>query len=240
VRRLSVYSILRLVVPPLLRLYLLGLLHVTGRERVPKEGPLIVCANHASAVDPLILGAFLPRDSWSMAKAEWFASRWAWLFRLLRTFPVVRDSPDRRALRRASEILRGGDALIIYPEGRVSRGCLERGQAGAAFLARLLDAAVLPVGLVGTDRCVPRGAFWPRRRRVGVHFGVPMRLRSVRADGSRIDNQEAADAIMVAIARLLPASMRGAYSDVEGIEKRLEAVSMSPTDGGAPDPTVCP
>ena len=71
------------------------------------------------------------------------------------------------------------------------------------------------MGLVGTRECFPKGARWPRRVPVTVRFGVPFRIRKRRLDGRRIENQEAADSIMLAIADLLPESLRGAYAEVD-------------------------
>jgi 1-acyl-sn-glycerol-3-phosphate acyltransferase len=194
-------------------------------ERVAREGGLLVCSNHASTVDPPLLPAVLPRsDTWSMAKSEYFArpglSRW--LFTHYHAFPVVRHSADRQALRRAQEILSGGQALILYPEGtRVESGGLRRAEPGAGFLARTASVPVQPVGLVGTRECFPKGARWPRRVPVRVRFGVPFRIRKRRLDGRRIENQEAADSIMLAIADLLPESLRGAYAEVDA-KRRAE------------------
>jgi 1-acyl-sn-glycerol-3-phosphate acyltransferase len=224
----GMYSFLRWVMRTIVRIYLVGLFRVTGSELVPRRGPLIVCCNHPSTIDPPLLPAFLPRaDSWSMAKSEWFVKPgWkSWLFRQYHAFPVVRHSPDRRGLSRARDILAAGGALIIYPEGtRIESGRLERAQPGAAFLARLSDAPVVPVGLVGTNRCFPKGAFWPRRAPVEIRFGTPMRIRNQRPDGRRVRNQDAADAIMLAIARLLPPDMRGAYADIEALDARLQGI----------------
>src|SRR2546423_15598464 len=84
----------------------------------PRSGPLLVCANHASTVDPPLIPAFLPRpDSWSMAKAEWFRSPFLrWIFRSYQAFPIVRHSPDHRGLRPAMGFLRAGEPLAVYPE----------------------------------------------------------------------------------------------------------------------------
>ncbi|MGH7883383.1 MAG: lysophospholipid acyltransferase family protein [Candidatus Dormibacteraceae bacterium] len=208
------------------RIYLWGRLKVTGQELIPRTGPLIVCSNHPSSVDPLIVALCLPRrDSWSMAKSEWFVGWIGWLFRWLHAFPVVRDSPDRTAIRKALGILERGEALIIFPEGRVEWGCMEHAKGGSGLLARLSGASVLPVGVVNTERCVPRGEFWPRRVRLEVRFGKPIQILPRRSDGRKVSNQEAMDAIMLAIAKLLPSPMRGAYADLDDLEFRLRGVS---------------
>jgi 1-acyl-sn-glycerol-3-phosphate acyltransferase len=207
---------------------LAGLFRMEGPERMPRQGGVLVCSNHVSNLDPPLLPAFLPRsDSWSMAKSEWFArpSLTRLIFTLYHAFPVVRHSADRKALRRATKILRDGHVLILYPEGtRVESGGLRPAEPGAGFLARSTGAAVQPVALVGTRECFPKGARWPRRVPVRIRFGTPFRLSERRPDGSRVDNQEATDAIMLAIAELLPEEMRGVYADVGDRRDRLAAL----------------
>lgn len=219
---------MRWIMRTLVRVYLLGLFRMTGREGVPRTGPLIVCANHPSTIDPPLLPAFLPRgDSWSLAKSEFFEgiSVTSIIFPRYHALSLVRFSPDRRGLRRARQVLVEGGALVIYPEGtRIESGQLDRGQPGAGFIARTSGAPVLPVGLVGTNRCFPKGAIWPRRTPVEVRFGTPIRIRDRRPDGRRIGNQEATDAIMVAIAALLPEDMRGVYADTDGAARDLDGV----------------
>ena len=219
----------------MVRVYLIGLFRMVGREGVPRTGALIVCANHPSTIDPPVLPAFLPRtDSWSMAKSEFFEriSVTSLVFRRYHAFPVVRHSPDRRGLRRARDVLHQGGALVVYPEGtRVESGQLERGEPGAGFIARSSGVPVLPVGLVGTNRCVPKGARWPRRAPVEIRFGAPIWIKNRRPDGRRVENQEATDAIMLAIAALLPEEVRGVYADVDGMARDLDGVIERRTAG---------
>ena len=222
------YGFLRGLMRVIVRVYLAGLFKVVGGEGVPREGPVLVCSNHASTIDPPLVPAFLPRsDSWSMAKAEWFKPRSfvSWLFTRYHAFPIVRHSPDRRGLKRAMEVLQQGGALIVYPEGhRVETGGMWRAEPGAGFIARAAGVPVQPVALVGTRDCFPKGARWPRRTKVEMRFAQLIRIRPRRPDGRRIDNQEAADAIMLAVAELLPAELQGAYCDLEALRSRLEGV----------------
>jgi 1-acyl-sn-glycerol-3-phosphate acyltransferase len=212
----------------MVRVYLVGLFRVTGRERMPLRGGVLVCSNHASTVDPPLVPAFLPRrDTWSMAKSEYFDRPFSrWLFTRYHAFAVVRHTADRAALRRSFDILNRGEVLIIYPEGtRVSEGGLRTAEPGAGFVARTTGVVVQPVALVGTRRCFPKGARWPRRVPVEMRFGRPLRIREQRPDGRRVSNQEAADAIMLAIAEELPEPMRGDYADLEALRQRLDGVS---------------
>lgn len=221
------YAFLRGVMRFVVHVYLVGRFHTSGIAHMPRRGAVIVCSNHISTIDPPLLPAFLPRgDTWSMAKAEWFHGGMVeWLFTQYHAFPVVRHSPDRKSLRRSRGVLEDGGALLIYPEGhRQESGRLARAEPGAGFLARTAGVPVVPVGLVGSDHVFPKGAHWPRFARLEIRCGAPMRVRDRRPDGSRVANQDAADAIMLAIAKLLPEEMRGAYADIAALEARLEGI----------------
>jgi 1-acyl-sn-glycerol-3-phosphate acyltransferase len=162
-----------------------------------------------------------------MAKSEYFR-RWLirFVFGLYHAFPVVRHTADRTALRRSFDLLKAGHALIIYPEGtRVDSGVLDDPEPGAGFIAQKAACAVLPVALTGTNACMPKGARLPRRVPVTVTFGRPFVVNQRRPSGARVTHQEASDAIMLAIAELLPEGQRGRFRDIGALKARLEGVT---------------
>ncbi|MBJ7603564.1 MAG: 1-acyl-sn-glycerol-3-phosphate acyltransferase [Candidatus Dormibacteraeota bacterium] len=226
------YRLLRAMMRLAVSVYLGRRFTASGQNLVPAEGGLLVCANHRSTIDPPLVPAFLPRRrAWSLAKVEYFqGSRFtAWLFRSYGAIPVARHRADRRAVRRVLDLLRAGEALVVYPEGtRVREGGMIRAEPGAGFFARSTGVAVQPVGLIGTRECFPTGAHWPRRVRVEVRFGPPFHIRSRRPDGRPVKYQEAVDAIMLAIAELLPTELRGDYSDLDGLRAELAGVIQAP------------
>jgi 1-acyl-sn-glycerol-3-phosphate acyltransferase len=222
------YAVLRGLMRFITRVYLIGLFRVEGLENVPRRGGLIVCPNHSGTLDPPMVPAFTPRgDTWNMAKSEYFNKPFTrWLFTRYHAFPVIRHSADRAALKRSFDLLRAGSVLIMYPEGtRVESGLLAKPEPGAGFIAQKAGCPVLPVGLSGTRECLPKGAKWPRRVRVTVKFGKPFVVLLKKADGTRVTHQDASDAIMVAIAELLPPEQRGAFSDLETHKNRLAGVT---------------
>ena len=225
-----VYALMRALMRFLVTVYLAGgLFRVVGLENIPRTGPLIVCPNHSATLDPPLVPAYVPRDdTWSMAKSEYFRSALLrWLFRSYHAFPVVRHTADRAALKKSFDLLKAGEVLIIYPEGtRIESGLLAKPEPGAGFIAQKAGCPVVPVGLTGTRECFPKGARWPRRTHVSITFGKPFVLATRRADGTKVTHQEASEAIMVAIAELLPPAQRGEFSDLEAIKARLNGVAV--------------
>ena len=223
------YAFMRWLMRAITRTFLIGLFKVSGLENVPRAGPVIICPNHSATLDPPMVPAFVPRgDTWSMAKSEYFDKGGfvEWIFRRYHAFPVVRHTADRTAMRTALDILKSGQALIIYPEGtRVESGVLDEPEPGAGFIAQRAACPIVPVGLTGTRECLPKGAHWPRRTRVSITFGQPFRVLSKRLDGAKVTRQEAAEAIMVEIAELLPEHQRGAFRDLAAWRKRLRGVT---------------
>ena len=220
------YAFLRLLARFLVRTFLFGgLFTVRGTENVPRRGSLLVCANHQSTLEPPAVAAFLPRsDSWNMAKSEFFQSGALkrWFFVSYHSFPVIRNSPDRGALRRSVDILKSAQALIIYPEGtRVVDGGLIKPEPGAGWLATLTGTTVQPVALNGGRGAFPKGSSLPRRARVELIFGRPFTIPSRTAEGTKVDNQDAADTIMWAISELLTPELRGQFSDLHALRLRL-------------------
>lgn len=223
-----IYAFLRALMRTMTTVYLLGLFKVVGVENVPRGGALLICPNHSGTLDPPLVPAFVPRgDTWNMAKSEYFRS-WAhkFIFTAYHAFPVVRHTADRAALKRSFDLLKEGQALVIYPEGtRVESGVLAQPEPGAGFIAQKAGCLVLPVGLTGTRECLPKGAHWPRRTRVTITFGKSFYVLQKRADGTKVSHEEASDAIMLAIAQLLPPEQRGVFGDLDSYRKRLAGVT---------------
>jgi 1-acyl-sn-glycerol-3-phosphate acyltransferase len=159
------YRTLRRLCRPLLRA--VYRLQVTGAERLPASGPLVVVANHESVLDPFVLGCALDRELRFLAKAELWRSRpVAWAMDGLGALRVERGSGDREALAEARRALEAGDAVAVFPQGVVrSSGPWHR---GAAKLALSTGAPVVPVLLVGTARALSRRRLGFPRLRVVV------------------------------------------------------------------------
>ncbi len=157
---------------------------VTGAENVPRTGGVILASNHLSFIDSFAIPIVAPRPVSFLAKSDYFTGTGMggavrrWFFVANEAIPVDRHSSraSQESLDAALEVLRAGRAFGIYPEGTRSRdGRLYRGRTGVAWLALTAGVPVVPVGLVGTDEVQPVGSSFPRRARVRVSFGTPIR-----------------------------------------------------------------
>ncbi len=145
-------------------------LRVTGVERVPRSGPLIVACNHVSYLDPPALGAAAPRPLVYMAKSELFRIPvFGPLIRALGAFPIERGRGDIAALKAAAGVLEDGAALGIFPEGTRNLSGDVKPQMGVALLAMRSGATVVPAYVGGTARTA---GF----KRIVVAFGEPLRF----------------------------------------------------------------
>lgn len=125
--------------------------HVVGAERIPASGPAILVANHESMFDPWILALATPREIRYMAKAElWRIPPIAWVLDSFGAFPVDRGTGDATAISRAAMLLRDGELLGMFPQGTSKRLASRPYHRGAARLALVTGAPLVPVRLVGT------------------------------------------------------------------------------------------
>ena len=163
------YAVYKTLLGPLVeRLYRL---EVRGVDRVPASGPLVLAANHASVLDPFVLGAALPRPIRFVTKAElWRYPLVGPLLEAGGAIPLRRGGSDVAAIGAAVGALEAGEVVGIFPEGRVrSDGPWLR---GAARMALVTGASLLPVRLVDTERALAPGSVgFPT---VGVLIGEPL------------------------------------------------------------------
>jgi len=186
---------------------------VKGRENVPREGPVLVVANHLNLADPPLLGVSLGRTVIFMAKEELFRSRLtAYFLSGFGSFPVHRGKLDRQALRSSQQVLADGLALAMFPEASRSRSArLKAAMPGSALIACHSGVPILPVGIIGTEQL--RGVGWLfRRPRVTINIGKPFSLPPVEGKLTREKLVEYTDLIMRRIAELLPPQYRGVYA----------------------------
>ncbi len=196
------YAVLKPLTVMVMRL--LFRLEGRGAEHVPSRGPVLLVANHSSLLDPPLVGGMAPRPVSFMAKAELFrVPLLGALISRLNARPVRREGADASALRTALRVLQEGGALLMFPEGtRGPEGMLREPKPGAAMLAVLSGAAVVPVFIQGSGRAWPRGQRFPRPAKVIVTFGKPVTFERKDAQGRKTDYEAVSRAMMAAIGGL--------------------------------------
>ncbi len=170
---MSAYRFWRRALMPIGKL--LFRLRFEGTENIPREGPVVICSNHRSVLDPFFLALPVPREIRFMAKSELFEEHGQfvrWLLYAFGAFPVRRDKGDAESVRTAVHILREGGAVGIFPQGRcVFDRSPFKPKAGAVLVAAKAKAPILPACISFQGRICPL-------KRVVVRFGeiLPLRL----------------------------------------------------------------
>ena len=190
-----------------------GRLEVTGRENVPRQGPLIIVSNHLSFTDPPVLVCSLPRNMDFLGKKELFGNPASdFLMRNFHVHPFDRLGLGVDAIRMAMRLLAQDKALVIFPEGQRSRDHkLGDGLPGAAYMALRSQAPIIPVGVTGTEKI----SCWQMPvplTRFRVNIGQPFSLPVVEGTPSRGAVASMRDMIMSRIAALLPPEYQGDWA----------------------------
>jgi 1-acyl-sn-glycerol-3-phosphate acyltransferase len=145
---------------------------VTNPERIPKQGPVILVANHESLIDPWILGIATPRPIRYMAKAElWNYPVLRTIMRWFGTFPVTRGVGDREAVGYATDLLAHDQVLGMFPQGTCLPYRRRPWLRGAARLALSTGTSIVPVCIVGSERALRPGKFKMGLPRIRVFVG---------------------------------------------------------------------
>lgn len=190
-------------------------------ERVPIQGPVVLASNHASYLDPLLIGSSLHREINYLARENLFRFPIArTILRRWNCVPVDRDGGGAAGLRAILDRLLKGGAIILFPEGtRTHDGQLKPARSGIGLTVIKSTAPVVPVRTFGTFEAYNRHMNFPRPKKLFVKFGKPMDFARLRAEAkvcskARLKEiyQEVANQIMVEIARLEPREDRSASS----------------------------
>ncbi|MCT1903242.1 lysophospholipid acyltransferase family protein [Oceanobacillus sojae] len=166
---------------------------VTGKHHIPKKGPVIICTNHTSNLDPPVVGTTASRTVHFMAKEELFNGKFlGGLLRRVHAFPVKRGLADRNALRGGLKILEEGETLGLFPEGTRSKdGKPGNPLPGVGFFALRSKAEVVPCVIISEYKLF---------RRTKVIYGKPMDVESFRKN--KASAKEMSEGIMEEIRNL--------------------------------------
>jgi len=146
-------------------------IEVEGIDNIPKEGRAILCANHMSNLDPVILGIVCPRPISFMAKKELFSNKlFAKLFSSLNAFPVDRQGSDILAIRKSLEVLKEEKLLGIFPEGtRITNIDITSAKPGISMIGIKSKSPIIPAFIDSKHKPFTK---------IKVNFGSPIYLDS--------------------------------------------------------------
>lgn len=178
---------------------------VFGRENAPSRGPFIFASNHASYLDPLILGTALPCFKWFyfLAKKDLFEKPLkAWYLKKIHALPLDRNG-DIVAIKTVVKLLKSGKSLVLFPEGTRSKEVgLRSAKPGAGFIVAKSSVPVLPAYIEGSYECMPAGKESVKKGgRINVFIGKPLYFENIDINGKDA-YKKISDEIMLNIGRL--------------------------------------
>jgi 1-acyl-sn-glycerol-3-phosphate acyltransferase len=184
-------------------------LRIEGVKNTPLDGPLLLVGNHASYLDPPLLGCGLPRPVLYLAQkglGKFPPLRW-WM-RKVGVGLIDRNAPSKDVLRFLSDALQKGACVAMFPEGTRSKdGSVAPFRSGVEFLVRRTGCSVLPIGIDGAFAAYPRGVLFPRPRKCVVRVGeawskdrvlAPGGVDALRREVARLANARVASEIVEA------------------------------------------
>jgi 1-acyl-sn-glycerol-3-phosphate acyltransferase len=175
-----IYAVLRVFFTVYLRLF--HSLKITGAECIPDVGSVILCANHSSYFDSMLIGLctrrqvhFLVYDTFYR---HWFLGPF---IQACGAIPVTENGINKEAMKKALTVLKNGGVIGIFPEGRLTQtGFLSTGNPGAAMLAALSRAPIVPITIMGAFFVYPKGKKFPGHDKIMVKVNPPVTVDPVR------------------------------------------------------------
>lgn len=169
-----VYQIVRVIIFLLAKI--IFRLRIVGYSNIPKEGGVMIAANHVSYLDPPLIGCSISRMANFMAMSELFNNPFCGaIYKTLGAFPVKRRGADIGAIKHAVRLLRKGKVVIIFPEGtRSPDGSLQEPKGGVGMIVALSKVKVIPTFIKGTEKALPREAWILNPVPVTIYFGEPL------------------------------------------------------------------
>jgi len=150
---------------------------VAGTENIPVAGPFLIAANHASHLDPPLVGSQIARQMRFFARKTLWSNRvFSWWLDNVESIPVDRESGDVGAIRKVLQALKEDRAIVLFPEGtRTLDGNFQTPKAGVGLMACKTGAPVVPCRVFGSFEAFGKGAKFPRLGTpVSIVFGPPI------------------------------------------------------------------
>lgn len=185
--------------------------HKGYRSKEIYKGGALLCANHASFLDPPLVGVSWPEPVHFLARDSLFHNRvFGWLIRQTHAHPISRGGADLSSIKTICRLLEEGKKVVIFPEGQRSKdGTLGELKPGVAMIAQKAKCPLIPVYVVGSYAAWPRGRKFPRLKgRTASIYGSPIFLEEY----SHMERKEAQKAITLRIQQALLA-LKAWYED---------------------------
>jgi 1-acyl-sn-glycerol-3-phosphate acyltransferase len=175
------YEILRVILIIYFRAF--HSLEITGKEHIPADGPVILCANHSSYFDSMLVGLCTGRKVRFIIYDVFYHHRLLGPFiRAMNSIPVRADGINKEALKKSLAVLKGGGVIGIFPEGRLTRtGLPGPAEPGAALLAAAGKAPIVPITISGAYSVYPKGSSIPKLSgKITVMVHSPVKIEQTR------------------------------------------------------------
>lgn len=183
-----------------------GRIDITGQDNVPRTGAFVLAPVHRSNIDFALASLVTPRRMRYMGKASiWKIKVLNPLWDALGAFPVHRGAADREALRTSTAVLESGQPLVLFPEGTRQLGpVVQELFDGAAYVAAKTNVPIIPVGIGGSEKAMPKGSKFIHPAKIVVIIGEPIDPPAPRPSGgiSRRAVKELTEQLRVEIQKL--------------------------------------
>lgn len=168
------YAVVRALFLGLAKLYFR--LEIRGADNVPASGPFVLAPVHRSNLDFILVATVRRGRMRYMGKASiWKFAPLGAFVSMLGAFPVHRGTADRESLRTCMRVIENGESLVMFPEGtRKSGPTVDPLFDGPAYVAARAGVPLVPVGIGGSDRAMPKGAKYIRPRKIVLVVGQPI------------------------------------------------------------------
>jgi 1-acyl-sn-glycerol-3-phosphate acyltransferase len=151
---------------------------IVGKHNIPRDGAYVLAPVHRSNIDTLLACGVTRRRLRYMGKDSLWKNRVVgWVLSALGGFPVSRGTADREAFKRGVAVLETGEPLVLFPEGeRKSGPVVQPLFDGAVYMALKAGVPVVPVGIGGSERAMPKGAKYLRPSKCVLVVGTPIAM----------------------------------------------------------------
>ncbi|GAB3927936.1 hypothetical protein GCM10011575_11120 [Microlunatus endophyticus] len=182
-------------------------IRIHGREQLPPRGPMILVANHVGVIDGPLMVVVHPQPAFALAKVELFTGALGKALDYVGQISIDRRRADLRGVTRAIHLLRTGGVLTIFPEGKRTGGEVAYAHRGAAYLAMVTGAPVVPVALLGTRGPGHTTGHVPSYHSpIHVCYGRPMQIPAVPWPRTKIAVAEWTEKIRTTLAEHIASS----------------------------------